>query len=107
MAVPILLDCDPGTTTRSPSCSPPGIPAIDLRAITTVAGNGPLDKVTRNARSVATLAGLARRPDRRRRRGPGRAASCEFATDVHGESALDGPPLPEPAVPLDPRPAPS
>ena len=69
-----------------------------------MAGNGPLDKVTRNARGVATLAGLAGVPIAAGAEGPA-GGELEFATDVHGESALDGPPLPEPAVPLDPRPA--
>src|SRR4051794_6133431 len=79
-------------------------PALDLRAITTVAGNGALDKVALNARKVCTLAGIRDVPiaagaDRPLRR------ELETAAHVHGESALDGPALPDPDVPLDPRPA--
>src|SRR4051794_28732752 len=79
-------------------------PAIDLRAITTVAGNGTLDKVTLNARRVCTLGAVRDVPiaagaDRPLRR------ELETAAHVHGESALDGPALPEADVPLDPRPA--
>jgi purine nucleosidase len=53
---------------------------------------------------VCTLAGIRDVPiaagaDRPRRR------PLETAAHVHGESALDGPALPEPDVPLDPRPA--
>src|SRR4051812_30383309 len=79
-------------------------PALDLRAITTVAGNGTLDKVTLNARRVCTLAGIRDVPiaagaDRPLQR------ALETAAHVHGESALDGPALPDPDVPLDARPA--
>src|SRR5436190_1218251 len=74
------------------------------RAIATVAGNGTLDKVTYNARRVCTLGGIRDMPiaagaDRPLRR------ALETAAHVHGESALDGPELPEPDVELDPRPA--
>ncbi len=102
VAVPILLDCDPGHDDAIAILLAAGHPGIDLRAITTVAGNGLLDQVTRNARGVATLAGLDGIPIAAGAEGH---ADLEVATDVHGESALDGPPLPEPAVPLDPRPA--
>ena len=79
-------------------------PALELRAITTVAGNGPLDKVTLNARRVCTLAGIRGVPIAAGAEGP-RDGVLEPAADVHGESALDGPELPEPDVPLDARPA--
>ena len=101
MAVPILLDCDPGHDDAIAILLAAGHPAIDLRAITTVAGNGPLDKVTRNAPRRGHARRARRRPDRRRRGAAARRAGV--AADVHGESALDGPPLPEPVVPLDPR----
>ena len=58
VAVPILLDCDPGHDDAIAILLAAGHPGIDLRAITTVAGNGLLDQVTRNALGVATLAGL-------------------------------------------------
>src|SRR5215218_5675532 len=104
MALPCILDCDPGHDDAVALLLAAASPALDLRAITTVGGNGTLDKVTRNARAVCTLAGIrdvpiaagAGRPRRR---------PLETAAHVHGESALDGPALPEPDVPLDPRPA--
>ena len=101
---PIILDCDPGHDDMVAILLAAASPAIDLRAITTVAGNGTLDCVTRNARRVCTMAGIRDVPiaagaDRPLRR------PLEVATDVHGRSALDGPALPEPDVPLDPRPA--
>jgi len=104
MAVPILLDCDPGHDDAIAILLAAGHPEIDLRAITTVAGNGSLDHVTRNARGVATLARLDGVPIAAGAEGPA-SGELEFATDVHGASGLDGPPLPEPTAPLDPRPA--
>jgi purine nucleosidase/pyrimidine-specific ribonucleoside hydrolase len=104
VAAPCVLDCDPGHDDAVAILLAAASPALDLRAITTVAGNGTLDKVTLNARKVCTLAGIRDVPiaagaDRPLRR------TLETAAHVHGESALDGPALPEPDVPLDPRPA--
>ena len=82
----------PGTTTRSRSCSPPGTrhrPARDH--------HGGRQRAARQGHAQRPRRGHARRarrrPDRRRRRGPA-AGELEFATDVHGESALDGPRCP-------------
>jgi inosine-uridine nucleoside N-ribohydrolase len=104
MARPCILDCDPGHDDAVAILLAAGDPALDLRAITTVAGNGTLEKVTYNARRVCTLAGIRDVPiaagaDRPLHR------PLETAAHVHGESALDGPALPEPGVPLDERPA--
>jgi purine nucleosidase/pyrimidine-specific ribonucleoside hydrolase len=104
MSVPCILDCDPGHDDAVAMLVAAASPALDLRAITTVAGNGTLDTVTHNARAVCTLAGIRDVPvaagaDRPLRR------PLETAAHVHGESALDGPALPAPGVPLDPRPA--
>jgi purine nucleosidase/pyrimidine-specific ribonucleoside hydrolase len=104
MAVPCILDCDPGHDDAIAILFAAAHPGIDLRAITTVAGNGPLDKVTLNARRVCTLAGLYDVPIAAGAAGPA-DGELHVATDVHGESALDGPELPEPEIELDPRPA--
>ncbi len=98
----ILLDCDPGHDDAIAILLAHGSPELDLIAITTVAGNQTLDKVTRNARAVAELAGI---------RGVPIAAGCprplvrehRSGAEIHGESGLDGPDLPEPVEPLDPR----
>jgi purine nucleosidase/pyrimidine-specific ribonucleoside hydrolase len=102
VATPCILDCDPGHDDAVAILLAAASPALDLRAITTVAGNGTLDKVTLNARRVCTLAGIRDVPiaagaDRPLTR------PLETAAHVHGESALDGPALPDPDVPLDPR----
>jgi purine nucleosidase/pyrimidine-specific ribonucleoside hydrolase len=100
MAVPILLDCDPGHDDAVAMLLAAGSDAIDLRAITTVAGNCTLDLATLNARRVAALAGLDV-PIAAGADGP-RVGELVTAPDIHGETGLDGHDLTEEA-PLDPR----
>ena len=98
----ILLDCDPGHDDAVALLLAHGSPEIELVAVTTVAGNQTLEKVTRNAVAVARVGGIAGVPF---------AAGCArpllrtlgVAGDIHGESGLDGPVLPEPELALDPR----
>jgi purine nucleosidase len=104
MAVPCIHDCDPGHDDAVALLLAAAHPALDLRAITTVGGNAPLDKVTLNARRVCTLAGIRDVPLAAGADGPADRA-LDPAVDVHGESGLDGPKLPEPDVALDERPA--
>jgi purine nucleosidase/pyrimidine-specific ribonucleoside hydrolase len=47
MAVPVLLDCDPGHDDAMAILLAAASPAIDLLGITTVAGNQTLPKTTR------------------------------------------------------------
>jgi len=104
MTVPVLLDCDPGHDDAFAILLAAGSPDCDLRAITTVGGNGTLEAVTDNALRVCTLAGIRDVPIAAGAAGPLRG-ELRTAADVHGDSGLDGPPLPEPEVELDPRPA--
>ena len=98
----IVLDCDPGHDDAVALLLAHGNPEIELLAVTTVAGNQTLEKVTRNALSVARVGGVTGVPF---------AAGCArpllrpalVAGDIHGESGLDGPVLPEPEIALDPR----
>jgi purine nucleosidase/pyrimidine-specific ribonucleoside hydrolase len=103
--LPVVLDCDPGHDDAIAMLLALGSPALDLRAVTTVAGNGPLERVTDNARRILTLAGVHDVPVAAGAAGPLAGGPAITAPAIHGESALDGPALPEPAVPLDPRPA--
>jgi purine nucleosidase/pyrimidine-specific ribonucleoside hydrolase len=102
VATPCILDCDPGHDDAVAILLAAASPVLDLRAITTVAGNGTLDKVTLNARRVCTLGGIRDVPIAAGADRP-LARPLETAAHVHGESALDGPALPDPDVPLDPR----
>jgi len=54
----ILLDCDPGHDDAVAMMLAWGNPSIELLGVTTVGGNQTLDKVTRNALSVATVMGM-------------------------------------------------
>ena len=98
----IILDCDPGHDDAVAMLLAHGNPDIELLAVTTVVGNQTLEKVTRNALSVAAVAGITGVPF---------AAGCarplvrtiETAPSIHGDSGLDGPALPEPAFELDRR----
>ncbi|MEB7505432.1 nucleoside hydrolase [Arthrobacter koreensis] len=98
----IILDCDPGHDDAVALLLAHGSPEIDLLAVTTVVGNQTLEKVTRNALAIARVANITGVPF---------AAGCdrplvrtiENAPDIHGESGMDGPELPEPTVELDPR----
>jgi purine nucleosidase len=104
MGRPCILDCDPGHDDAVAMLLAAASPDLDLRAITTVAGNGTLHKVTYNARRVCTLGGIRDVPVAAGADRP-LVRDLETAAHVHGDSALDGPELPEPDVALDPRPA--
>ncbi|RMI09280.1 uridine-preferring nucleoside hydrolase UriH [Cellulomonas triticagri] len=100
----IILDCDPGHDDAIALLLAHGSPEIELLAVTTVAGNQSLDRVTRNARAVARVAGLVGVPVAAGADRPLVRERVEMhAASVHGESGLDGPALPEPTEPLDPR----
>ncbi|MCC3276719.1 nucleoside hydrolase [Arthrobacter sp. zg-Y20] len=98
----IILDCDPGHDDAVAMLLAHGSPEIDLLAVTTVVGNQTLEKVTRNALAIARVANITGVPF---------AAGCdrplvrtiENAPDIHGDSGMDGPALPEPTLELDRR----
>lgn len=96
MSKPTIIDCDPGHDDAVALLLAAQCDEIDLRAVTTVAGNQTLEKTTRNALKVLTLADRTDVPV---------AAGCsepllrEFVSehDVHGDSGLEGPDLDDPA----------
>lgn len=96
--IPLILDCDPGHDDALAMILSAYNPALNLLGITTVSGNGGIAKVTLNARRVATLANI-KVPIAE---GAGKAilGAIEEASDIHGESALDGAELPEPNMEL-------
>jgi inosine-uridine nucleoside N-ribohydrolase len=104
MAVPILLDCDPGHDDAVALMLAAANDSIELLAVTTVAGNCPLELATFNARRVAALAGLEDVPIAAGAAGPLRG-ELVTAPDIHGLTGLDGYELVTGEAPLDPRPA--
>ena len=97
----IVLDCDPGLDDAVAILLDQGDPNVELLAVTTVGGNQSLEKVTRNALGVASLAGVtapvaagADRP---------LLEPVTHAGHVHGESGLGGVDTPASTIDLDPR----
>lgn len=102
MAIPVILDCDPGHDDVFAIWLAAAHPDIDLRAITTVAGNGIIEHTTRNARIACTVAGIRDIPIAQGAGAP-LAQPLRPADWIHGADALGGPSLPAPDVPLDER----
>lgn len=95
MAIPILLDCDPGHDDAIAILLALASPEVELLGITTVSGNQTLEKTTANAIRVLELVGRADVPVAA---GADRPLVRErhVAEYVHGETGLDGPDLPPP-----------
>jgi purine nucleosidase len=102
MTKKIILDCDPGHDDAIAMLLAYGNPDIDLLAVTTVAGNQTLEKVTRNARAIAEMANIRGIPFAAGSAHP-LVREVEVAPDIHGDSGLDGPELPTPTLALDER----
>jgi inosine-uridine nucleoside N-ribohydrolase len=93
--MPLIIDCDPGHDDAMALMLAVASPELELTAVTTVAGNQTIEKVTANAIRVLDVAGSdvpvaagAHRP---------LVHPADTAADVHGESGLDGPDLPPPS----------
>lgn len=102
MSKKIILDCDPGHDDAIALLLAYGNPDIDLLAVTTVAGNQTLAKVTHNALAIAEMAKIRGIPFAAGSIRP-LVRDIEIAPDIHGESGLDGPDLPTPSIELDER----
>lgn len=99
MTTKIILDCDPGHDDAVAILLAAGNSNIELLGVTTVGGNHTLEKVTRNAAQVLTVAKLtdvplhagATRPILR---------EVETAEGIHGDTGMEihGFELPEPEV---------
>ena len=101
LSTPIVLDCDPGHDDAIAILLALASPEVELRGISTVAGNQTLDKTTRNALKVLELADRTDIPVVAGAEAPLKR-TLRTAANVHGESGLDGPDLPEPTTkPVD------
>ena len=97
----IILDCDPGHDDAIALLLAARHPDIELLAVTTVAGNQSVEKTTRNALRVCTLANIRGVPIAKGMERP-LVRPARHAADIHGESGLDGPSLPEPDIEISP-----
>lgn len=95
---PVILDGDPGHDDAIAWLLAKSSPLLKILAVTTVCGNQTADKVSYNARRICTLLGIDA-PIAKGKRTP-LVAPAMNAPSVHGESGLDGPALPEPAMEL-------
>ncbi len=99
LPIPVILDCDPGHDDVMAILLAAYSKELDLKAITTVSGNGPIDKVTQNALRFCTLAGQGNIPIAQGATHP-LIGQSHAATEIHGESALDGVDLPASTIVL-------
>ena len=101
MATDLILDCDPGHDDAIALLLALQSPEITVRGVTTVAGNQTLPKTTHSALQVLTLANRTDVPVAAGMSEP-IFRDLQVAEHVHGESGLDGPPLPDPeTAPID------
>ena len=100
MTTAIIVDCDPGHDDAVALLLALASPEVRLLGVTTVAGNQTLEKTTRNALAVLDRVG---RGDVAVAAGAGRPLVREphVASEVHGESGLDGVDLPPPRRPAE------
>jgi pyrimidine-specific ribonucleoside hydrolase len=95
MSRPIILDCDPGHDDAIALILACASPSLDIRAVTTSAGNQTPDKTLNNALRILTLLGRSDIPVAGGALKP-LARELIIADNVHGESGLDCPTLPKP-----------
>lgn len=96
--IPVILDGDPGHDDAIGWMLAKASLMLDIRAVTSVCGNQTIEKTTYNAMRICTLLGIDC-PVAKGRPSP-LLAKPMIAPSVHGQSGLDGPKLPEPAMEL-------
>ncbi|HEA3132439.1 TPA: pyrimidine-specific ribonucleoside hydrolase RihA [Aeromonas hydrophila] len=95
MVLPVILDCDPGHDDAIALILALASPELKVLAVTTSAGNQTPDKTLNNALRILTLLGCDDIPVAAGAPKP-LARELIIADNVHGESGLDGPKLPDP-----------
>ncbi|CAH2395685.1 nucleoside hydrolase [Mesorhizobium ventifaucium] len=95
----IIIDTDPGQDDAVAILLALSSAELEIVGMTAVAGNVPLRLTEKNARKICELAG---RPDIKVFAGAIRPLARELVTaeEVHGETGLNGPQLPEPTMEL-------
>lgn len=93
MRKPVIIDCDPGHDDAIALLLAFASEKLDVRAVTIVAGNQTLEKTLNNALKVLSFADI----EVPVAKGFNKPLMRELiiAPEVHGESGLDGPELPE------------
>ena len=94
MPTRVIIDCDPGHDDAMAILLAVASPELELVAVTTVAGNSTLEKVTTNAMKVLDVAGRAEIPVAAGA-GGGRRTPPARRTRCTARPGLDGPDLPD------------
>ncbi len=94
MARPVIIDTDPGIDDALALFLACAAPEIEIRAITTVAGNVGINRTTRNAGALMALAGKAHVPVYRGAERP-LVGSWDTIEGVHGQNGIGGIELPD------------
>jgi inosine-uridine nucleoside N-ribohydrolase len=112
MAIPVLIDTDPGIDDALALLLAFGSPELSVEAITTVAGNVTVDLATTNVFRILDAVQPARPPRVARGASSPLARELVSAADVHGEDGLGGlaqlldpdgqPSYPAPSLDLEP-----
>lgn len=95
--IPVIMDCDPGHDDAVALFFAHAREEIDIRLVSTVAGNQTVEKTTLNARRIMSFL-EAGSPVAR---GAAKPLFRDLITaeTIHGESGLDGPVLPDACIP--------
>jgi ribosylpyrimidine nucleosidase len=101
--VKIILDCDPGHDDAAAILMAAVHPAIELKAVTVVAGNQTLEKTARNALNVCSASGRCKNVPVSAGMSRPIVRQQVTAGDIHGVSGLDGPVFGAPDIEMDPR----
>ena len=98
--IPIILDGDPGHDDAIAWMLAKASSKLEILACTSVSGNQSIEKTSYNARRVMTLLGI-KAPFAMGRENPLHGEPIH-AGNIHGETGLDGPALPQPAIEAEP-----
>lgn len=101
--IPVIVDCDPGHDDAVALFFAHAREEIDIKLVSTVAGNQTVEKTTLNARKIMSFL-KAEVPVAR---GAAKPLFRDLITaeTIHGESGLDGPALPDACIPETKLPA--
>ncbi|WP_327657821.1 nucleoside hydrolase [Streptomyces sp. NBC_00483] len=101
--LPLLMDCDTGVDDALALLYLAATPGVDLRGVTTVAGNTSAEQAAINTLQVLELAGRTDIPVAAGAATPLTGTDPEYATHVHGDNGIGNIQLPPPTADLDRR----
>lgn len=97
--IPVMIDCDPGVDDTLALMLAHQLEELDVKAITTVAGNAPIEYTFKNARNVVDYIGrttpVFKGADKPLLR------TLQTAAHIHGEDGMGGVVLPESKQPVE------